>query len=638
MKFDADNWSIAVKLGVPTLAIVAAAVFGLGLYSSWEARRNSLDYAVINAKATLERFKTIRAYYAENVVGKVKSNSDLKIHYDHKNSMDTIPLPATMIHDLSEILRESGQATTLSLYSEYPFPNRSYRELDQFGKDAIEFMKKSPDEIFTRIEYLDGQEQIRVAMADKLIAEECVICHNNHPETPKRDWRRGQVRGVLEVTTAVDDEMAVAMGANVLRTSFTIGFFSLLALGGLGFLILRSITNRLDAMDDSMSAAAEGNLTLDLRSSGRDEIAVIGNSLQDLIVGLRGSIGEVKTHGGVVVHASREMNGVAEELARATDRMSPQAESAVSRTSELEHHLAEVASMVEESSGSVRNVAAAIEQTSTNLTTIASNAKGVAADVAAAADAGNRVASSLGGVREKASEAAKMTEQASMSARETNQTVENLGVSANEIGAVVETINRIAEQTNLLALNATIEAASAGEAGRGFSVVANEVKELAKQTSEATTGIRQRVEEIQSSTEASVQAIVNTSATIDEINRISQGIADAVQGQASGMEEMVGLTTSAADAANMISRNVEEASSGAVEVAKNGEKLADGASQIARSASEASDAARGVASSLQTMQQEVTSTVTCSGRVSSASSELTDLAESLDQTVARFET
>jgi methyl-accepting chemotaxis protein len=82
-----------------------------------------------------------------------------------------------------------------------------------------------------------------------------------------------------------------------------------------------------------------------------------------------------------------------------------------------------------------------------------------------------------------------------------------LGSSAKSIGNVVETITEISEQVNLLALNATIEAARAGEAGKGFAVVANEIKELAKQTAEATQDIRLKIETIQGSTEGTVTEI-----------------------------------------------------------------------------------------------------------------------------------
>lgn len=99
-------------------------------------------------------------------------------------------------------------------------------------------------------------------------------------------------------------------------------------------------------------------------------------------------------------------------------------------------------------------------------------------------------------------------------------------VSIQEIGKVVSVIDDIAAQTNLLALNATIEAASAGEAGRGFAVVANEVKELAKQTSEATNEIARKIEEIQTNTADAVSAIQEIVGSITDVGEEVQSTAD----------------------------------------------------------------------------------------------------------------
>src|SRR6185436_9825997 len=111
-------------------------------------------------------------------------------------------------------------------------------------------------------------------------------------------------------------------------------------------------------------------------------------------------------------------------------------------------------------------------------------------------------------------EPARVAAQAVSVAQSTNTTITKLGDSSVEIGNVIKVITTIAKQTNLLALNATIEAARAGEAGKGFAVVANEVKELAKQTAEATEDIAQRIGAIQNDAQAAVSAIGEVSTII----------------------------------------------------------------------------------------------------------------------------
>ncbi|MDX8398527.1 MAG: methyl-accepting chemotaxis protein, partial [Mariprofundaceae bacterium] len=125
-----------------------------------------------------------------------------------------------------------------------------------------------------------------------------------------------------------------------------------------------------------------------------------------------------------------------------------------------------------------------------------------------------------------------MSDQAVKESASATSTMHRLTSLANEIGSIVGAISDIAEQTNLLALNASIEAARAGDAGRGFSVVAGEVKELANQTSQATAKIREQVEGIQKESQEAMLAINRTSETIQEINDFSATVTEAMQQQA----------------------------------------------------------------------------------------------------------
>jgi methyl-accepting chemotaxis protein len=176
-------------------------------------------------------------------------------------------------------------------------------------------------------------------------------------------------------------------------------------------------------------------------------------------------------------------------------------------------------------------------------------------------------------------------------AETTNTTIAKLGQSSAEIGHVVKVITSIAEQTNLLALNATIEAARAGEAGKGFAVVANEVKELAKQTAEATEDISQKITAIQDDTQAAVTAIGQIGGVIHQINDIANTIASAVEEQS--------VTTSE------IGRNVEEASKGSSEIAQNITSVAQAAQSTASGATETQAAAQQLARMAAELQQLV---------------------------------
>jgi methyl-accepting chemotaxis protein len=147
--------------------------------------------------------------------------------------------------------------------------------------------------------------------------------------------------------------------------------------------------------------------------------------------------------------------------------------------------------------------------------------------------------------------------------------MDRLGTSSKEIGKVIEVINDIADRTNLLALNATIEAASAGEAGKGFAVVANEVKELAKQTAQATDQISRQIEEMQNNPGSAVKAIEDITAIIEEINVISHTIVAAVEEQSATVNEIAKSVGGASQAATEIAKNVGESAKGLVEISSN---------------------------------------------------------------------
>ncbi|MBA3782385.1 MAG: methyl-accepting chemotaxis protein, partial [Nocardioides sp.] len=169
--------------------------------------------------------------------------------------------------------------------------------------------------------------------------------------------------------------------------------------------------------------------------------------------------------------------------------------------------------------------------------------------------------------------------------------VSKLGTSSQEIGNVVKVITSIAEQTNLLALNATIEAARAGEAGKGFAVVANEVKELARETANATEDIARRVEAIQGDTGGAVEAIREIATIITSINDYQLTIASAVEEQTATTSEM--------------SRNVAEASAGSGEIASNIAGVAAAADTTTQSVTQTLDAINELARMSNDLRSEV---------------------------------
>jgi methyl-accepting chemotaxis protein len=150
-------------------------------------------------------------------------------------------------------------------------------------------------------------------------------------------------------------------------------------------------------------------------------------------------------------------------------------------------------------------------------------------------------------------------------AQETDIRIGKLSKAAQQIGDVVKLINAIAEQTNLLALNATIEAARAGEAGRGFAVVASEVKSLASQTAKATDEISSHILGMQQATQESVTAIKEIGETIGRVSQIASRIAASVEQQSSATQEIARNVQSVAASTQDVAGNIVEVNRGATE-------------------------------------------------------------------------
>jgi methyl-accepting chemotaxis protein len=142
----------------------------------------------------------------------------------------------------------------------------------------------------------------------------------------------------------------------------------------------------------------------------------------------------------------------------------------------------------------------------------------------------------------------------------TSANIAKLGSSSAEISQVIDLITSIAKQTNLLALNATIEAARAGSAGKGFAVVANEVKELAKQTADATSAISERIAVIQGDADKTVEAIASITSIISDIAEVQAEISSAIEMHALATQDIeqrivhaaTGTETIAAEAGSVV--------------------------------------------------------------------------------------
>ncbi len=427
--------------------------------------------------------------------------------------------------------------------------------------------KNQPDSVETQaLHALESQQLSEYHVVDRernavryfrpiRLTSECLLCHGD-PATSvslwgndrgldptgarMENWHVGELHGAFEVVQSLDAADAQASAA-LWTTAGIVAVLAAAAAGLFFFLVTRSVTAPLSETVAAFDQFARGNLTHTLSVTGNDEVGQLRRAVNTLAERLRGMISGMHGCADRLGVSSTELANTAGQLARGADETTQQSSTVAAAAEEMSVSMQQMAHSSHEMSDNVKTVASAVDQMTAAIAEVARSAE----------------------------QAANVASRAARSVETSNGKISALGQAADEIGKVIEVIQAIAEQTNLLALNATIEAARAGEAGKGFAVVATEVKELARQTSQATEDIRRRVESIQGSTQEAIGALNEIATVVIEVDQTSRTIASAVEEQNATTKEIARNVAFAATHAETVSNNVSDSATATKEVTCN---------------------------------------------------------------------
>jgi methyl-accepting chemotaxis protein len=427
------------------------------------------------------------------------------------------------------------------------------------------------------------------------LTDNCLVCHGDPGsqwdvnKTGKdltgnrmEGWKTGQMHGSYHVVLPLAPLRAQVRSFLFNGLAWSVPLM-ILGLAGFIYLVWLTVGHPVRILTGRTMEIARGDLVQDvpeeLRGRG-DELGELARSMQTMSESLRKLLREVTQGVRTLASASTELSSISSETALGVKAMSEKS--------------ATVAAAAEESSANSVSVAASMEEATTNLASVASATEEMSATVSEIAANSER--------------ARTISEQANAQAQTLSALMQQLGDAARSIGKVTETITDISSQTNLLALNATIEAARAGAAGKGFAVVANEIKELARQTAQATEDIKAKIAGVQNSTGGAI-------ADIEKISGISQEVGTIVSTIAAAIEEQATVTKD-------VAANIAQATTG----------VKDANERVAQTATVSKDIARDIAH----VNESVSEIRRGGSLVESSAGQLSTLADQLTAIVSQF--
>ncbi len=499
---------------------------------------------------------TDRKHYVQNVVSKLKG-TEYSAQEGAATDSPHVPLPATFVMGVADEISSSQQEYRYQLVSLWNV-NDGNSLRDEFLTNGFDYLLEQEQQAksegsltatsrfedwqpYTEVLEVNGRQVLRFMAADAAVGQSCVSCHNQIEQRPEimaarrqagadagHQFELNDLMGAVAVDVDLEEAGAVATaGSTTILLCVVVGGAALLFLSGL--LIRRLITRPITAMVDRLRdiAEGEGDLTQRVDANRKDELGQLGKWFNEFVIKVHDLIAATAVAVDEVAEASSKIAAVNDDMA---------------------HGMGEQNQQITQVSAAVEEMAASIVEVARNSSDAATQSR----ESGKIAEQGGEVVSQTVGDMQTISEAVKAGA----------DSVSKLGERGEQIGAIIEVINDIADQTNLLALNAAIEAARAGEHGRGFAVVADEVRKLADRTTKATEEVAESITAIQDETNQAVKQM-NTGT-----DQVEEGVQRAA-GAGENLEQIVTSTREISGMIQVIAAAAEEQSAASEQISAN---------------------------------------------------------------------
>jgi len=442
----------------------------------------------------------------------------------------------------------NAQANLLKEISPTFYANFDFSTLEKFVKETA----KDPEVVFT-VFYDEKRQPITNSVKEPADTAQLLI----YEREIKDDV--GNMIGFLKMGYS-KEKLAYELKRGIVTVVSVIAISTILLIAGIIFLVHRFVSSPINRVVEMLKdiAEGEGDLTKKLASMSRDEIGELANWFNTFTGKIHDMIVQISQTALKVAAASENLSASAVQIAKG-------AKSQTERT-------AQVAASSEEMSATVIEVAknaSGASESAKNANKIAQNGKDIVERTVSGMD------DITGAVKESAS------------------LIKKLGARSSEIGKIIKVIDDIADQTNLLALNAAIEAARAGEHGRGFAVVADEVRKLAEKTTKATKEISGMIHAIQEETNKAVMSMDVVTNEVEDKVRLTKDAGGALVEIVSNADRLTGMIQQIAVASeeesaaiDQISKDIQDIAATTEETAKSSNNIADASNNLSRLASE----------------------------------------------------